>query len=438
MNMNTSLLLSPEVVASLPDDVVLERIPDEVYQGMVDQFSRAYHFENGERMRISNYVVKISRSLSDAFVQFIHETIEGLDKNQFPGMASPEGFLPHPENLTEVELKGGFSLGSFDMAVTEEGLQNIEFQSVATYPLSAAKLNQYVLDHMAFDNAFIFADSPETNWEAFTDLYSNVIGGNMQEGIVLVDRKIKDQKTNFEFFATQQELDIPVEIVDLEAVFEKEGGLFYANSPDQEPVHISRFYNRILLAESLFEDGYPHNTKMWNFRFDEHYQSLKFINHPIKQFEVSKRLSPYIDHPYNPDCYELSEVAQDFLTGKLKYEDYVWKHKWGAAGHRLILEPDAISLADLSEHWGDYIAQKKVAFKVFKTDDHQDKIVELRFMTAIHEGEMIVVPMARIGHTFKNQQGHTQFSIHFGENNKAGYGFSPVVIVDGELGGSDA
>jgi len=188
-------------------------------------------------------------------------------------------------------------------------------------------------------------------------------------------------------------------------------------------------YSRILLAEALFEGNYPDN-EMWKFRYDRNYKSLKFINHPIKQFEVSKRLSPYFNHPFNPPCYELSEVVQDFKNGNLKYHDYVWKHKWGAAGHRLVLSPNEKILDELSAHWEDYIAQKKVTYKIFKTDDNQEKIVELRFMTAIHNKEMIIVPMARLGHVVKNEQGNTVFKIHFGDNNKDGYGFSPVIILD--------
>jgi len=41
---------------------------------------------------------------------------------------------------------------------------------------------------------------------------------------------------------------------------------------------------------------------------------------------------------------------------------------------------------------------------------------------------MITVPMARVGHITQSAEGVTKFKIHFGDNNKEGYGFSPVVI----------
>ncbi len=422
-------------VQSKQGDVFLERIPDNVYQQMVALFADQYHFkngtENGGRMRLANYYVGISRSIATSFIQFIEEIKQGIPEGKYPGFPVPEGFNTHTSNMLQTEVKGGWSFDSFDMAVTEEGLQNIEFQAVPTYPISAAKLNQCLLHHLPCENAFIFADDPATSWEDFTDLYHNIISDNCTEGVVITDRLLKQQKTNFEFYATQKELHSPIAIVDMEDIFESDNELFYSNpSTSGDPIKITRLYNRILLSEALFEDNYPQDAKTWRFRFDTPYTSLKFINHPIKLYDVSKRLSPYVRHPYNPDCFELSEVAEDFRKGSLKYDDFIWKHKWGAAGQRLILSPDEAILNSLSEELNDYIAQKKVDFEIFRTDDGQEKIVELRFMTAQHHNKSIIVPMARIGHVVEDSNGIKKFKIHFGDNNKEGYGFSPVLIFD--------
>jgi hypothetical protein len=404
-------------------------MPDAIHQEIIEKFARDYHFKNGETMRINNYFVKISRSLSDTFVSFIEHVIEGLSNGQFPSISPPDGFKANAQNLLQSEIQENFSFGSFDMAVTNEGLQNIEFQAVSTYPISAAKINHILLEKMPLEDAYIFADSPKTTWDDFVNLYSALIGGEEQDGALLIDRHVAEQKTNFEFFATQKELKTPIQIGDMKHVFEKDNELFYAATDDETPKKITRLYNRILMAEALFEDDYPNDNKMWQFRFDQNYKSLKFINHPTKQFEVSKRLSPYLNHPSNPPCYELSEVAEAFRNGDLNYNDFVWKHKWGAAGHRLILSPSEEILEELRVYWKDYIAQKKVPYKIFKTEDNQEKIIELRFMTAFYNGKTIIIPMARVGQVMQDESGNTQFKIHFGDNNKEGYGFSPVIIV---------
>jgi|GEM_PF-1947431 len=408
------------------EGVFLERIPDQTYSDIVSFFSDQYHFENGERMRIANYFIGMSQELSDSFVSFIDEINDALQGTEYPHFTLPDGFQPHAGNLLPTELKGQCSFTSFDMAVTEGDLQNIEFQAVATYPVSAAKLNQMLLDHLSFRDAYIFAEDPKADWEDFIDLYQNIVSAEETEGVVITDRLIKEQKTNFEFYATQKELPGPLDIVDMADIFEEDEYLCYVK--DSKTTRINRMYSRILLAEALFEDNYPHDGGMWKFRFDKKYKGLKFINHPDKQYEVSKRLSPYVKHSFNPPSFELSEVAQDFRNGSMRYEDFIWKHKWGAAGHRLILAPDASILEGLAGDLEDYIAQKKVAFKIFTTDDGQEKIVELRFMTATHGDKAMVVPMARIGHVTTDAMGVQKFKIHFGDNNREGYGFSPVVI----------
>jgi hypothetical protein len=409
--------------------ISLEKIPDDIYHGMVDMFTRDYHFNNGARMRLSNYFVKIERSLSSTLVKFIDDMTTGLSEGIFPSMLPPNGFKPDINNLTIEEAYNGFTFGSFDMAVTDNGLQNIEFQAVATYPISAAKLNQYLLEHHPIANASIFADSADTTWDDFIDIYQDIIAGGQTDGVVLTDRKIAEQKTNFEFFATKNELNIPLEIVDMDNIFESKNELMYKDGTGNNQ-KINRLYNRVLLVEALYEDNYPEDKGLWKFRFDHSYNNLTFVNHPIKQFEVSKRLSPYIKNSCNPPCFEMSEVAKFFEESTLNYEDYIWKHKWGAAGHGLILNPSANILSEIQSSLSDYIAQKKVDFTVFTTDDGQEKIVELRFMTASHNNRTVIVPMARIGQVEKDDKGVSTYKIHFSDNNKAGYGFAPVVIID--------
>ncbi|MCI5131241.1 MAG: hypothetical protein D3904_06890 [Candidatus Electrothrix sp. EH2] len=415
-------------------DIFLQRIPDAIYQEMVNIFSRQYYFrnglENGGRMRLANYFVGISARLAESFNQFIAAIEQEAASDRLPAFQPPKGFAPQQENLLPAEQGGGFSMGSFDMAVTDDGLRNIESQAVATYPVSAALLNRILLQHLPdvklVEKAFLFADGPQAGWEDFQQIYRNMLGGEQGERVVLTDRKVQEQKTNFEFYATRKELGLSVDIVDAEDFYEQDKGLYYRNAAGH-PVRIRRLYSRIILADALFLEHYPEGSN-WRFRFDQRYEGLKLVNHPIKQFLVSKRLAPYLDHPCNPTGYELAEVAAAFRQGILAYDDYVWKHKWGAAGHRLFLRPAENVLDDLADVLDEYIAQKKVDYTRFITDDGQEKIVELRFMTARYNEQTITVPMARIGHADQHQDGRKAYRIHFGDNNMVGYGFSPVLI----------
>ena len=414
------------------NSVFLKRIPDITYQKAVDYMANEYHFINGieneGRMRLANYYVGIKKKLADQFVEFIHEVVDQIKNNKFPKAYLPKGFDNQVETLTDYEANGGFSFGSFDMAVTSNGLQVVEFQSIATYPFAAVKLNSFLREELKLSNAYIFANNKEVIWEDFKGIYQNIMGGENGDPVVLIDRNIKQQKTNFEFHATQKELGLSVKIVDVENVFEKGQELFFKTT--NEPIRkIQRFYNRILPNEAIYDDLYPNGAK-WSFRYDKSYKDLKFINHPCKLFEISKRLLPYMEHPLNPPALELIEAAPLFQNSLLSFSDFVWKHKDGAAGFSLILSPSNTILKELVHQnaLSDYIAQRKINYHIFKTDDGLEKIVELRFMTAHTENSINIVPMARIGHCLTQKDGTKSYKIHFGDNNMLGYGFAPVLI----------
>ncbi len=418
---------------SIPS-ITLERIPDEVYDEITQYLVDKYHFlngsENGGRMRLANYFVRIKKPLVEKFIDFIQEIVIKTQHNAFPKMTLPEGFESSEGNLTKHEKLGGFSFGSFDMAVTSTTLQSIEFQAIATYPFTAAKLNTLLKNKLDLVDAYAFANDKNTTWEDFINIYQRIMGGGDKKPLVLTDRNLNHQKTNFEFYATQKELGLPVDIVDIESIFEENQSLFYKTATNKVQ-KIERLYNRILPNEAIYDDNYPNHPK-WQLRYDKTYRDLTFINHPQRLFEISKRLLPYLEHPFNPPALELQHSAAQFLKGKLLYSDYVWKHKDGAAGFSLFLLPTEAILMKLiaNETISNYIAQRKVNYHIFKTDDGLDKIIELRFMTAHTANTLNIIPMARIGHVLKNANNSLSYKIHFGDNNKPGYGFAPVLIFE--------
>lgn len=414
-------------------NVFLKRIPDAVYHQIADTLHTDYHFlngaEQGGRMRLANYYVGIRRGLADLFVDFIQQVVDLYKHQQLPEVDLPAGFAPVPANMTEDETNGGFSLGSFDMAVTENALQSIEFQAIATYPFTAARLNWLVQQALQLTEANIFVNHNDNNWDAFVDFYQTIFAAKSDDPIILTDRKLKGQKTSFEFYATQKELGLPVQLIDVTELYTKDNRLFFDNNEIPQQVH--RLYNRVLPSEAIYDDAYPDRSE-WRFRYDVAHEGLTYISHPSKLFEVSKRLLPYIKHPFNPIAAELESVAPKFLDGSLKYQDYVWKHKEGAAGFSLILSPNEAILKSIIQknELSHYIAQQKIHYKKFITDDGQEKIIELRFLTA-HQGEqMHIIPMARIGHCEQGENGAEVYKIHFGDNNRMGYGFAPVLVFD--------
>ena len=422
-------------VSNRREDMFLERIPEDLYEDLIRTLTVRYGFvngpQNGGRMRLAEYFLGIAKSTAGEFFQFVQDTIYEAMAHRLPGAVLPDGFALPAASLLPLEEQGGFSFGCFDAALTEKGLQLIEAQGLPTYHLTAAFISSFLRRKLAALECSVFVNAPEVEWSDFLELKREIIAFGAPGGIVLADRELGAQKTGFDFNATQRELDIGLDIIDSRLIFERDGRLFYrVHETDSEAKQLHRLYSRVLALEAIEDDNYPNNPQRWRFRFDRAYKDFIFVNHPAKSFEVSKHILPYIRSPINPTCYELSDVARDFRAGNLGYSEFVWKHKWGVAGRGALLLPNAHLLDRLTRERSldSYVAQGKVEFERFHTGDGQTKIVELRFMSVQSSDRLLVVPMARIGHVEMSAEGRSVYCIHFGDNNRPGYGFCPVLI----------
>ncbi len=411
-------------------DAFLERMPEPVYRQLVEMFESEYHFINGEQMRIAEYFLGISGHLADILLHFVRHIIEKASLKQFPSAVIPDGFSPAQASMLPLEQNNGFSFAYFDAAITGEGMKIIEISAFPTYSLPSVKISCFLRERLSLPDCRIFPDAPHADWHDFVGLTREIIAGDAGEGIIITDRNLAGQKTNFSFYAIQQELGGKIDVVDSGQIFEKDRRLFYQT--DQQVKQVRRLYNRVVPPEAMIKDNYPHNPETWHFRFDQPYEDMVFVNHPCKYFEVSKGLLPYLIDPLNPPCYELAEVADQFRSGTLPFSEFVWKDAWGYAGHSNVLLPNIRILEELArENMLDrYIAQQKIPFEVFRTGDDLEKIVELRFMTVQSDDRLLVTPMARIGHVHRTREGGIVYKIHFGDNNMPGYGFCPVLIFD--------
>lgn len=428
---------SRDHVESLSGDLFLERIPESIYEDLVDNLRRRYGFRNGipdgGRLRCSEYFLGLRRSAADGLLQCVQDMLRKAQAREYPVLPPPDGFRAPPENLSVFDQAGGIPFGYFDAAVTSEGLRIIEVQSQVTYVITSAFAGGHLRRSLALPGSSVFVHDPEADWQDLIDLHREIVAGPETQGIVIADRDLRQQKTVFEHVANQRELGLDMDVVDTRWIFEDDGRLWYRADPsDSRPKRVRRLYHRTLALEAMEEDDYPHCLDRWKFRFDRPYSDLVHINHPGTNFILSKHILPYVSHPLNPPCYELSEVADALRRGDIAAENFVWKHKLGVAGRGLFLLPGQNLLDRLTEEdqLGEYIAQSRVDFERFQTGDGLEKIVELRFMSVQSEDRLLLVPMARIGHMKTHPGGRQTCHIHFGENNSPGLGFCPVLIVD--------
>ena len=421
---------SSDHVKSRKLNLFLEKIPEPVYREMAETFKSEYGFKNGDQMFLADYFLGISKDLADVFMKFIQRVVKETSLKKFPFPVVPEGFSPASETLLPHELNNGFSFACFDAAITEDGIKIIEFQAFPTNSVPSARMSFFIREKLPLPGSFVFPNDPDADWNDFISLKRKIIAGDKKKGIILTDRNIESQKTYFNFRAIQRELDAAIDLVDASRIFERDGGLFYKT--DHGTKQARRLYNRVVPAEAALEDDYPRNSDAWNFRFDQAYEKMVFVNHPCKYFEISKGLLPHIKDPINPLCYELADAADQFRSGELPFSEFVFKDAWGFSGHRNTLLPNIGVLDQLTgkNMLGRYIAQQKIPFELFRTGDNLEKIVELRFMT-MHSGKnFLTTPMARIGHIHQTREGEIIYKIHFSDNNMPGYGYCPVVIFE--------
>ena len=412
-----------------PMSFFLEPIPPSVYREMEDILRRKFHFlngaEQGGKMRLAEYFVGCKSSLAKQLFEFGEQLFSDLAIQ--PTEELPNGFTPPHENLSPLEQRGGAAFFHLDVAITEDGVKLVEFQAVPTYQVTGACLSALLQSYK--QGTLLFLGRRNYGWEDFYRIMRDVLVGDCDDGHIIVDRQLTYQKTNFEFYATKQLINPRLDIVDAADLYGDQARLVY-RLKQGKTVEVRRLYNRVLALEALNDDAYPNNPDTWRFRYDRTYRGLQYCNHPARSLTMAKQHLTTINHPFNPPCYDLADVADKFSRNTLAAQDYVWKHKQGVAGRQLFLSPTLKILTQLQQQnrVNEYLAQKKIHFKPFLTADGKTKIVELRLMFVQSESELIAVPMARIGHLHTHTSGTLEARIHFGQNNQAGYGFAPVLL----------
>ncbi len=203
--------------------------------------------------------------------------------------------------------------------------------------------------------------------EQFNEILRAAIVANEDpENVALLEFDPMNQKTNPDFFCTQDLLGIA--IVDIREVTKIGRVLHYQRNGTLVP--IKRIYNRAIVDE-LQRKGVtiPFN---WHDDLD-----VAWAGHPNWYFRISKFTLPYLNHPLVPRAtflHELREVPEDL-------ENYVLKPLYSFAGAGVIVGPtreqvDAIP----AEQREGYLLQERITYAgAIDTPEGPTK-AEVRFM----------------------------------------------------------
>ncbi len=181
-----------------------------------------------------------------------------------------------------------------------------------------------------------------------------ILGGYNPENVILLEIKPHEQKTRIDFYCTRDYLEIPIVCL---TELEQEGKkLFYRK--DGKRIEIKRIYNRIIFDELRQTKKDLGDVVDITQPFD-----VEWVPHPDWFYRISKFTLPFIDHPYVPKTFFLSELKQ--LPGDL--ENYVLKPLFSFAGQGVIIDVTREDIEEIkdAENW---ILQRKVKYAdVIKT-----------------------------------------------------------------------
>ena len=213
------------------------------------------------------------------------------------------------------------------------------------------------------------------NAQSYQQLLQEVILGTHQsENVILLEILPHQQKTKIDFYCTTDYTGIPV--VCLTELIQEGRQLFYLNNGVKTAV--KRIYNRIIFDDLQQQSAeIQEKGKLLLSDLD-----VEWVPHPNWFYRISKYTLPFIDHPYVPKTWFLS----DLTTIPSDLENYVLKPLFSFAGQGVVID---VTQADIDkvtdpQNW---ILQKKVKYAdVIQTPDIPAK-AEIRIFYFWKEGE---------------------------------------------------
>ncbi|MGC4129569.1 MAG: hypothetical protein QM564_08420 [Bergeyella sp.] len=280
--------------------------------------------------------------------------------------------IPAQNNVPNDTKQPHFFTIDFGICENEKGEivpQLIELQAFPTLYCYQRELQN------AFCEIYPFLDEirPEIpDDEYYAELRKLIIGNENPENVILLEIYPEKQKTNIDFYLTEQKLSIKT--VCLTKIKKQGNQLFYENNGNL--TQIKRIYNRVIFDEL---DKIENLKTEFDFR-DE--LDVKWVTHPNWFFKVSKYLLPKLEHQYVPKSYYLNEFPEDE-----NLENFVLKPLFSFAGSGINLNPTKEITDEICDK-ENYILQRKVNYApLFKDIKGEFSKAEIRLLYTWQENE---------------------------------------------------
>lgn len=319
---------------------------EEKYRAFLKDMTDANQYEI--EFRVSETPIFIDKAfrkvLEQAGNDIVDQIIQPDFKQQSAGAIPKDLFVPNEDEHT--------SLLAIDFAICEDGKggfipQLIELQGFASLYCYQEWLSEKYRKHFSipenFDNKF----NGYTHDRYIQRLKQVIIGQQDPAETVLLEIEPWKQKTQIDFYNTQEYIGIPV--VCLTEVCRDGHQLYFTR--DGKRTNIRRIYNRVIFDELL-----QRKDLQLDFHLTED-ADVEWVAHPNWFFRISKHTMPRLKSKYVPETHfvhELNNIPADL-------ENWVLKPLFSFSGQGVIFDVTKADIETLKEP-SNYILQRKVTY----------------------------------------------------------------------------
>jgi len=226
------------------------------------------------------------------------------------------------------------------------------------------------------------------------DLKDIILAGQDPSEVILLEIFPEQQKTRIDFFCTEKLTGIKT--ICLTRLKADGAQLYYEENGKKHPV--KRIYNRVIF-DDLEKQGNIGEIIDLKKEYD-----VQWCPHPNWFYRISKFTLPFIDHPYIPETFFLSEISKPVDLTK-----YVLKPLFSFAGMGVVIDVTQQDIDQVKdpENW---ILQKKVQYAdVIQTPDEPAK-AEIRLFYFWKDGWSRPVPVHNLVRLSKGKMIGTRYN----------------------------
>jgi hypothetical protein len=366
-----------------------ENFTAEKYKAFVDELANVYPGQLD--FRVAETPVFIPKDFTGKIIDTCEKIVDIIVDPNFKKLSHKA--VPSNLNVPNETDRSQFIAFDFGVCINEKGEyepQLIEMQGFPSLFAYEVVLADVSSKHFPVPQNFdSYLNGLDRN--AYLQLLRQIIlGDEKPEHVILLEIFPEKQKTRIDFAATEDYVGIKA--VCLTKLIKEGRKLYYDN--DGKKTEIKRIYNRLIFDDLQQQE--PEVREKGKILFEE--LDVKWIPHPNWFYRISKFSLPFIDHPYVPETFFLSEIKEP----PIDLENYVLKPLFSFAGQGVIIDLAADDLQNISdpENW---ILQRKVKYAdVIKTPDVPAKL-EIRIFYFWKDSESRPVPANNLARLSKGK-----------------------------------